>query len=63
MGGFPLHGCLVTQELDDYHRLDWVLRWQLAQAWQLQLSVDNVLDETTKPQWALAPRSGKFAWV
>lgn len=35
----------VTQELDDYHRLDWVLRWQLAEAWQLQLSVDNLLDE------------------
>ncbi len=38
-------GASVTEELDDYHRLDWVLRWQLAQAWQLQLSVDNVLDE------------------
>jgi len=38
-------GALVTEELDDYHRLDWVLSWQLAQAWQLQLSVDNVLDE------------------
>jgi outer membrane cobalamin receptor len=25
--------------------LDWVLSWQLAQAWELQLSVDNVLDE------------------
>ena len=34
----------VTEELDDYHRVDWVLRWQLAQAWQVQLSVDNVLD-------------------
>lgn len=38
-------GASVTEELDDYRRLDWVLRWQLAQAWQLQLSVDNVLDE------------------
>ncbi|CAA0111648.1 Colicin I receptor [Halioglobus japonicus] len=35
----------VTEQLDDYHRLDWVLRWQMAQAWQVQLSVDNVLDE------------------
>lgn len=35
----------VTEELDDYHRVDWVLRWQLAQAWQVQLSVDNVLDQ------------------
>ena len=38
-------GELLTQELDDYHRLDWVLRWQLAPAWQLQWSVDNLLDE------------------
>ncbi len=38
-------GELVTEKLADYHRLDWVLRWQLARAWQLQLSVDNVLDE------------------
>jgi len=38
-------GDLVTQELDDYHRLDWVLHWQLAPAWRLQLSVDNLLDE------------------
>jgi len=35
----------VTERLNDYHRLDWVLRWQAAPAWQLQLSVDNVLDE------------------
>lgn len=38
-------GELVTEELDDYHRVDWVLRWQLAPAWQLQFAVDNVLDE------------------
>ncbi len=35
----------VTGKLDGYHRVDWVLRWQVAQAWQLQLSVDNALDE------------------
>lgn len=35
----------VTQELDDYYRLDWVLHWQPAPAWELQLSADNVLDE------------------
>jgi vitamin B12 transporter len=35
----------VTEELDDYHRVDWVLRYQLAPAWLLALSVDNVLDE------------------
>lgn len=35
----------VTEELDDYHRVDWVLRWRPAAAWQLQLSVDNLLDE------------------
>jgi vitamin B12 transporter len=38
-------GAQITQELDDYHRLDWVLRWRAAPAWQLQMSVDNVLDE------------------
>jgi len=38
-------GEAVTQELDDYHRLNWVLHWQLAPAWQLQWSVDNLLDE------------------
>ena len=38
-------GELVTEELNDYHRLDWVLRWQAAPAWRLQLAVDNVLDE------------------
>lgn len=35
----------VTAELDAYHRVDWVLQWQLAPAWQLQFAVDNVLDE------------------
>ena len=35
----------VTQELDDYYRLDCVLHWQPAPAWELQLSADNVLDE------------------
>ena len=35
----------ITEELDDYHRVDWVLHWQPLAAWQLQLSVDNLLDE------------------
>jgi outer membrane cobalamin receptor len=34
----------VTGELDDYHLLDWVLHYQLAPAWLLAFSVDNVLD-------------------
>ena len=38
-------GQLVTEELGDYHRVDWVLRWRPASPWQLQLSVDNLLDE------------------
>ncbi|MCB1705024.1 MAG: TonB-dependent receptor [Halioglobus sp.] len=38
-------GELVNEKLGDYHRVDWVLRWQLARAWQIQASVDNVLDE------------------
>ena len=32
-------------KLDDYHRVDWVLSWSPARAWQLQLSVDNLFDE------------------
>jgi iron complex outermembrane receptor protein/vitamin B12 transporter len=32
-------------KLDDYHRVDWVLRWSPTSAWQLQLSVDNLFDE------------------
>jgi iron complex outermembrane receptor protein/vitamin B12 transporter len=35
----------VTEELDYYHRVDWVLHYQLAPAWLLAFSVDNVLDE------------------
>ncbi len=35
----------VTEELDDYHRVDWTLRWRATAAWQLQASVDNLLDE------------------
>lgn len=38
-------GAQVTEELDDYHIVDWVLRWQVAPSWQWQLSVDNLLDE------------------
>jgi vitamin B12 transporter len=35
----------VTEELNDYHRVDWVVRWQLAPAWLLEMALDNVLDE------------------
>ena len=38
-------GSEITEELDDFHRLDWVLHWQPLAAWQLQLAVDNLLDE------------------
>ena len=38
-------GVPVSEELDDFHRLDWVLTWQPLPAWELQLSVDNLLDE------------------
>lgn len=34
----------VAEKLDSFHRVDWVLQWQVASAWQLQLSVDNALD-------------------
>lgn len=30
--------------LDDYYRLDWVLRWQAAEGVQLRASLDNLLD-------------------
>lgn len=39
-------GDTVVQQLDDYHRLDWTLRWRVQQRWQLQLAVDNLLDES-----------------
>lgn len=38
-------GAQVSEELDAYHRLDWVLDWQVAPAWQLRVAVDNLLDE------------------
>lgn len=38
-------GGQVTGELDDFHRVDWVLQWRPLPAWQLQLAMDNLLDE------------------
>lgn len=38
-------GMEESRELDDFHRLDWVLHWALAADWQLQFSTDNLLDE------------------
>jgi outer membrane receptor protein involved in Fe transport len=35
----------VTEKLPSYNRLDWVLRFQPNENWQLQFSVDNLLDE------------------
>ena len=37
-------GASVTETLEDYHRLDAVLRWQLRAFLQLQLSLDNLTD-------------------
>ena len=34
-----------SRELDDFHRLDWVLHWTFARNWQASLSADNLLDE------------------
>lgn len=34
-----------SRELDDFHRIDWVLRWAFASDWQARLSADNLLDE------------------
>jgi len=38
-------GAAVSEELGAFHRIDWVLQWQASPAWQLRLSVDNLLDE------------------
>ena len=38
-------GMEESRELDDFHRLDWVLHWALAPEWQLKFSTDNLLDE------------------
>jgi vitamin B12 transporter len=35
----------VTEKLPSYNRLDWVVRFQPNENWQLQFSVDNLLDE------------------
>jgi len=32
-------------QLDDYHRLDWQLRWRPSNALELDLALDNLLDE------------------
>jgi iron complex outermembrane receptor protein/vitamin B12 transporter len=40
----------LTVVLDDFHRLDWVLRWQALDALQLQLSIDNLTDEDYQTQ-------------
>lgn len=38
-------GSSVTQSLDDYHRVDFSLQWQVMEPLQLQMAVDNLLDE------------------
>jgi len=38
-------GETVIEELNDYHRVDWNLRYQLSPAIQLEVAVDNLLDE------------------
>ena len=55
-------GELVTEKLDDYHRVDWVLHWQLAPRWQLQFALDNVLDENydTAVGFAAAEREARI---
>lgn len=34
-----------AEEIDAYHRVDWVLAWAPRENWLLQLSADNLLDE------------------
>ena len=36
---------LLTAVLDDYHTLDWVLRWKPSRDWTVTLSADNVLNK------------------
>ena len=38
-------GVSVVQELDDFHRIDWNLRWQFSKAGRAKLALDNLLDE------------------
>jgi vitamin B12 transporter len=35
----------VAEELDDFHRVDWVLGWQVNSSVQVLVSVDNLMDE------------------
>ncbi|GAB5453212.1 MAG: TonB-dependent vitamin B12 receptor BtuB [Halioglobus sp.] len=39
-------GEAVSEQLDTYHRVDWVLSWAPSPRWQTRLSIDNLLDET-----------------
>jgi vitamin B12 transporter len=50
----------VTEKLDNYYRLDWVLRWQLARAWELKMSVDNILDEDYETAVGFSAPSREF---
>ncbi len=38
-------GDTVVQTLDDFHRVDWRLRWQALETLRLELAVDNLLDQ------------------
>jgi outer membrane cobalamin receptor len=52
----------VTGKLDDFHSLDWVLRWQPRDFVQVQLSVDNLLDEDYENAVGF-PGSGRAARI
>jgi iron complex outermembrane receptor protein/vitamin B12 transporter len=38
-------GKTVVETLDDYHRVDWNLRWRASDRLALELAIDNLLDE------------------
>lgn len=38
-------GNSVTETLDDYHRVDFSLQWQVLEPLRIQLAIDNMLDE------------------
>ncbi|MEH6570058.1 MAG: TonB-dependent receptor [Halioglobus sp.] len=59
-------GQTVIEELDDYHRVDWNIRWSVSTHLSLELALDNLLDEDYQsavgfPSPGRAARVG-FTW-
>jgi iron complex outermembrane receptor protein/vitamin B12 transporter len=56
-------GEFVVEELNNYHRLDWNIRYQLNRSIALDLALDNLLDEDyqTAVGFVTAGRTARLA--